>query len=690
MNPLHFAIHFDPNSKLAAGLASFLFEELAAFPSGGGARIPVTFHAPPDGPEVAVPVVGVKHRVDVVLVERLLTTSAGGQERRVKRWADALATWLGEASVEGSGNAVVPVALDTTAFDLDTVRFKETSFVRLDHMAAEVDPGYLERQRGLLFAACVAALKVMAGSPAPPNQLSIAPVSVFLSHAKADLSHGSLNAIKNRLGDGPVDAWFDAADIDPGTEFSSKIVDGIHGASAVLAVVTDSFGSREWCRREILEAKRARVPLIVVDDVRSEEQRAFPYLGNARRIRWSEDRADYIVVQTVKEALAHRHHVLVNEKMATEADLAVGVSPELLTVQDVGDKTSILYPDPPLGQEELREIHRRLGEGFTVETPLERLCVNGADRWVGLSMSSAQDAGAFGGSAQHLALLGHDLNLMLLRAGCRIGYGGVLGAPELTNDSIDFTEILLDLIRGHVAPELSLPRVVNYVGWPIHLGKNRIEFAAQYPHGTDFEWIDPPAPEVLGVDPGQLEAAPGEFFPPTNAARRFAWSRGMTAMREHMNEEMDARIVFGGKMAGYVSRYPGVLEETLLALRAGKPTFLVGAFGGAARVAFDGLEGRSREELTSEWVKGADSLGGEQKPRYPFYDEILEFHRAAGLEMKTPEELQAELATLGRGGLADALGNGLSDDENRELATSRDAIRIVELILSGLGRRFSQ
>jgi hypothetical protein len=43
------------------------------------------------------------------------------------------------------------------------------------------------------------------------------------------------------------------------------------------------------------------------------------------------------------------------------------------------------------------------------------------------------------------------------------------------------------------------------------------------------------------------------------------------AMRTRMNDEMDARVVVGGAVAGYLGRYPGVAEETYLALQAGKP-----------------------------------------------------------------------------------------------------------------------
>ncbi len=91
--------------------------------------------------------------------------------------------------------------------------------------------------------------------------------------------------------------------------------------------------------------------------------------------------------------------------------------------------------------------------------------------------------------------------------------------------------------------------------------------------------------------------------------------------------------------------------------------------------------------MTTAWVKGTEQIGGERKDRAAFYDEVLAMHTDAGIEMKSPEELADELGVIGEQGLALALNNGLNDEENLELATSGNAIRLVELILRGLERK---
>jgi SLOG cluster2 len=142
-----------------------------------------------------------------------------------------------------------------------------------------------------------------------------------------------------------------------------------------------------------------------------------------------------------------------------------------------------------------------------------------------------------------------------------------------------------------------------------------------------------------------------------------------------MLAETSARIAMGGKLAGYQGLWPGVLEEGVIALRVRQPLYLLGLFGGAARLLIDALRGVERLELTSAWLSalpGSDELRGE--------------YRRRGHGVQTPEELAAELKQAGTAGLSSALNNGLSEEENTESVGSDDPQRIVALILGGLPR----
>ena len=57
----------------------------------------------------------------------------------------------------------------------------------------------------------------------------------------------------------------------------------------------------------------------------------------------------------------------------------------------------------------------------------------------------------------------------------------------------------------------------------------------------------------------------------------------LDAMREAMEDDVSARIVLGGAVTGYSGNRYEILQETLLALQKGHPVYLLGGFGGAAR-----------------------------------------------------------------------------------------------------------
>lgn len=73
--------------------------------------------------------------------------------------------------------------------------------------------------------------------------------------------------------------------------------------SAVVAVHTDSYSSREWCRREIIEAKRWNVPLVVANCIHDLDERSFPYLGNVPVVRMDPDAADRTEGKAILKAL---------------------------------------------------------------------------------------------------------------------------------------------------------------------------------------------------------------------------------------------------------------------------------------------------------------------------------------------------------------------------------------------------
>src|SRR5690606_19662801 len=119
----------------------------------------------------------------------------------------------------------------------------------------------------------------------------VPPVTIFLSHAKADLNHEPqvvetlISHLSARL---PEKTWFDSGNIEAGSCFAKAIEEGVKDA-VLLVVLTDSYSSRAWCRREVLLAKFYQRPVIVVDALQRREVRRFPYGGNVPVVRWKDD-----------------------------------------------------------------------------------------------------------------------------------------------------------------------------------------------------------------------------------------------------------------------------------------------------------------------------------------------------------------------------------------------------------------
>jgi hypothetical protein len=189
---------------------------------------------------------------------------------------------------------------------------------------------------------------------------------------------------------------------------------------------------------------------------------------------------------------------------------------------------------------------------------------------------------------------------------------------------------------------------------------------------VDMLRCDRPTDIDESLDPAFV-AAPDVKVPSDTPLHRFAWSRGLTVMRERQTKEVCARVAVGGKLgrpdSPYLGRMPGVLEEALLAVRAQRPVYLVGAFGGCARLVLDALDGIGRPELTSAYHQAL-----------PHAPELKKLYEDRGMTWDEFESIASELKACGISGLK----NGLTIEENRELATTRSAERIVELVLHGI------
>lgn len=198
------------------------------------------------------------------------------------------------------------------------------------------------------------------------------PVKLFLSHAKKD---GEETTKKFKLfveSETKLDVFFDTVDIANGYEFEKQIEVNIENA-ALVVFHTDEYSSREWCRIEVLVAKRNKCSIVVVHDIKDGEKRAFPYMGNTPTITLKQDEnSSFIEIltltlyQVVNNLYQRQLLKSFEEKFKDDNAEFVTITspPELFNYIDLykmklseKKKLIVLYPEPPLGAEELRILN---------------------------------------------------------------------------------------------------------------------------------------------------------------------------------------------------------------------------------------------------------------------------------------------------------------------------------------------
>jgi hypothetical protein len=268
----------------------------------------------------------------------------------------------------GLGTRVFPIAIEQTA--LQALGIVEQA-LRWDRWEGSIE----DRQQRLVgeltyeFSRMLRHYLEHLKHPAEPEEALeryLKNVQVFLSHSKHD-DYGVrvAKAIRDKLQDGQaLSSFFDVHDIPAGLRFNKVLLQKVR-VSAMVAIHTDSYSSREWCRREILEAKRWNVPLVVANCISEIDERGFPYMGNVPVVRLnpdSIDRLDFVVYRLLDEVLKDflwRCRVELAHKDRDAAVIFVPRPPELLTLASLppaGDvpEPVIVYPDPPLSTEEER------------------------------------------------------------------------------------------------------------------------------------------------------------------------------------------------------------------------------------------------------------------------------------------------------------------------------------------------
>ena len=668
--------------KEGDGISSFVYTKLCRdieSPNSRGIGIPVFFHtwgAPTPG--TLLQAIG-RAQADVTVVVPLVDDQMTGSDE----WAKELESILVTPGFATGDYLFLPVAFSNDSYNVSE-KIGELNFLRLIGELPEDRP----RRLTALLTHELCRLMIEDSNPAPRAGVQAgegkAPVQLFLSHAKVDGLDIVSELLDYLVKNSPVEGWFDNTAIAAGSSFQMQIEAGVK-RSALLIVHSDLYASREWCRREVLLAKKYQCPILVVLAVDREEDRSFPYLGNVPTIRWDpanprrcRHAIDRALREVLRSAYFQRHvHKLQMAGIVPSEYQVLTRPPEILTYANlprVGPTadaawTPVIYPDPPLGDEEVELLHAMwpdaqlttpISSAHWVQTKSAAGPLTGTT--VAVSISSSPDLASLGMGEQHLHDAIQEFARHILANGGIVAYGGDLRKGG-------FTQNLLDLVQTYrLAGHDPWNRIRSYVSWPIHLEKDSAEWAklkAQYKPDAIFTRTEKPA---------DLKMDSSTYFKPDTVEARYAWARGLTLMREQMDAAPDlrARVIIGGRVQGFIGRYPGVLEEALITVQHGEALYLCGGFGGAASEIIRALKGESPPALSSSFQEEAD----------PSYAELIDYYRRNGPE---PIDYAQVCDVLSKKGVA-GLNNGLSDSDNEVLFTTPYITEIIYIVLKGLAK----
>lgn len=283
-------------------------------------------------------------------------------------WTKYIQELVERTEMAGLGTRVFPVAIDAGVLGKLGV---EEQALRWDQWGGSLDELRQRLTAELTYEFCRMLRHYLEQLKHPAEDVValeayLKKVQIFLSHSKHDENGERIaHAIRDRLHSGHgLASFFDVHDIPAGLRFQKVLFQQVR-VSAMVAIHTDSYSSREWCRREVIEAKRWNVPLVVANSISDLDERGFPYMGNVPVVRLEPhgtERIDLVIGHLLDEILKDflwRCRVEIAREAVGSGVVFVPRPPELISLAALPSAADlpepvIVYPDPPLSAEEER------------------------------------------------------------------------------------------------------------------------------------------------------------------------------------------------------------------------------------------------------------------------------------------------------------------------------------------------
>lgn len=484
-------------------------------------------------------------------------------------------------------------------------------------------------------------------------------IRIFISHSKKDMDNiGEVRAMELRdylRSKTKLDSFFDVNDIIDGDRFDKQIEAGVDNA-LLLILFSSTYSSREWCRREALMAKEKSVPTVAVFLINKDVDRIYPYIGNMPSAYYADDWRP-IVNLLLRTALDqyYEKELLFGISANNDTTQVLPYPPEAYSFSILDpDKQCVLYPEPPLGEEELTVLEKIQPQTKFV-TPMQYTTqhIDLHNINIAISISESDNLIELGLSKECIDDLMVEITRHLLISKAKMVYGGDLR-------QMGYTELFKDLAFQYGAFEKSRNDVMyftDFVAWPLYTLIPE-DTHDDYRHSrVDLKFVDPVKFPNIDVS---------KFLCPDSTDNQYIWAENLTKMREEMEKITSCRIIAGGKTSGFKGKMAGVLEEFIIARRKGHPVYIVGGYGGCAQLLAEVCTGK---KSANEFFRIALESSS--------YSALLDRYKSIGNPVDYNEVKEyAQIEKL--------QDNGLTLDENRTLFNSVNIMEIVSLILKGL------
>lgn len=460
---------------------------------------------------------------------------------------------------------------------------------------------------------------------------SMLPTEVFLSHAKADLELGS--GVAERLRDvaagyGQIDVFYDENDLPSGKDWRAAIDGAARQTAGFIAVLSDRYATRYWCRREI---QQARTPVRLSSDPGSVDHEVWSVrpsvvavamsglwsrlvgeLGTVPAVMWRHNDPNHaasILDQLFREALLAEFQRLYARELHAQllrvvegplgAIAFVTWTPDPSTLlrlrREAGEQwaedTLVVYPGHGFLPTEETELAGALGrdvEFRSFEQLSDALAPGPRRPWAKISGERARPAprepgparpapiiALSAGDADDLATLGFDapdiesgslhVDLAVLRV-CRTVVQAQLRLAfgGTLRRGAHFTQLLHDAVAAMASSPTSTGAALDSAADP----ETPLENWVARPFASDF---------TVGVQAALAGLCRfyfvGDEPPPGASADQAAaiTAGAMSAMRNGIAGRTRITLAFAGKRWGATGIMPGVAEEVLCAMSAAGP-----------------------------------------------------------------------------------------------------------------------